>query len=65
MLSGEGHEWVGGTHSEESQTHLHVDLDRERDSLLQLLRLLIEVLTELADGDSSLGWKNRDINMEK
>lgn len=47
----------GGTHSEESQTHLHVDLDRERDSLLQLLRLLIEVLTELADGDSSLDGK--------
>lgn len=49
----------GGTHSEESQTHLHVDLDRERDSLLQLLRLLIEVLTELADGDSSLDEENR------
>lgn len=47
----------GGTHSEEWQTHLHVDLDRERDSLLQLLRLLIEVLTELADGDSSLDGK--------
>lgn len=37
-----------------AQTHLHVDLDRERDALLQLLGLLIEVLAELPDGDSFL-----------
>lgn len=45
-----------------SQTHLHVDLDWKRDSLLQLLGFLIEVLAELSDGDSFLDgthtWKN-------
>lgn len=35
-------------------THLHMDLDWERDSLLQVFGFLIEVLAELPDGDSSL-----------
>lgn len=34
-----------------------MDLDWERDSLLQLLGFLIEVLAELPDGDSSLDGK--------
>lgn len=34
-----------------------MDLDRERDSLLQLLGFLIEVLAELPDRDSSLNGK--------
>lgn len=36
-------------------THLDVDLDRERDALLQRLGFLIEVFAELSDGDPSLG----------
>lgn len=39
------------------ETHLYVDLYWKRDSLLQLFGLLIEVLAELPDGDSSLGGK--------
>lgn len=31
-----------------------MDLDRERDAVLQLLGFLIEVLAELPDGDSFL-----------
>lgn len=34
-----------------------MDLDWKRDSLLQLLGFLIEVLAELPDGDSSLEGK--------
>lgn len=41
-----------------------MDLDRERDAVLQLLGFLIEVLAELPDGDSFLdgekwwgGWR--------
>lgn len=34
-----------------------MDLDRERDALLQLLGFLIEVLAELPDGDSFLDGK--------
>lgn len=45
-----------------SQTHLHMNLDWKRDSLLQLLGFLIEFLAELSDGDSFLDgtqtWKN-------
>lgn len=50
-----------------------MDLDRERDAVLQLLGFLIEVLAELPDGDSFLdgekwwgGWgggEEREINM--
>lgn len=45
-----------------SKTHLHMNLDWKRDSFLQLLGFLIEVLAELSDGDSFLDgtytWKN-------
>lgn len=41
------------------ETHLDVDLDRDRDALLQLLCFLIEVLAELPDGDSSLDEKRK------
>lgn len=47
-----------------------MDLDRERDAVLQLLGFLIEVLAELPDGDSFLdgekwwgGGEEREINM--
>lgn len=44
----------------QTQTHLHVDLDCERDALLQLLRFFIEVLAELSNGDSSLDGKREN-----
>lgn len=47
------------------ETHLHIDLDRDRDPLLQLFGFLIEVLAELSDRDSFLHWKRGKKNMEK
>lgn len=46
-----------GTNRGFLEAHLYVDLNWERDSLLQLLGFLIEVLAELPDGDSSLDGK--------
>ena len=57
MLSVKGQGWVREDPQRGLQTYLHVDLDWERDALLQLLRSLIEILAELPDGDSSLGRK--------
>lgn len=42
-----------------TDTHLHMDLDREWNALLQLFGFLIEVLDELPDGDSFLEGKNK------
>lgn len=41
------------------EKHLHMDLDRERDALLQLFGFLIEVLAELSDGDSFLNLEKK------
>lgn len=42
-----------------AQAYLHVDLDWERDALLELLGFLIEVFAELSNGDSSLNRKRK------
>lgn len=45
------------------ETHLHMDLDWERDPLLQRFGLLIEVLAELSDRDSFLHWGKKGEKM--
>lgn len=64
MLNVKGQRQVRET-NQAAQTHLHMDLDRERDALLQLLGFLIEVFAELPDGYSSLDRNRKREEREK